>query len=174
MSLVCLSMAAILSTSQLSWPPGALGVPLMFTEEPMIVSQDLISGVCTDSTGIERGDLEEWTSTPGACDKVVCHVEPSGNYTVTHNCRPTEPNENPDTTNCVWQTDSTAAYPDCCPQLSCAAASLLSTIDPLSCYDLASHWACSVWYNLTVGCTDAGHTAYNYTQTFCRKTCSLC
>ena len=43
-----------------------------------------VSGVCKDYTGAERSDLEEWSSAAGACDRVVCHVEPSGNYTVTH------------------------------------------------------------------------------------------
>ncbi|XP_012943014.1 uncharacterized protein LOC101859128 [Aplysia californica] len=156
------------------WPPAARSAPLLFTQEPMIVSQEYLSGTCVDSTGAERSDLEEWTSTSGACDRIVCHVEPSGNYTVTHSCRPREPAENPDTTNCVWETDSLVAYPDCCPKLSCGAASVLTTVDPTSCFDIASAFACGVWANLTTNCTDMSVDVFNYSQVFCRSTCGIC
>jgi len=155
-------------------PPGARSTPVLFTSETQIVSQQLLTGVCLDSSGAERADLTEWSSSSGACDKIVCHVEPSGNYTVTHECRQTEPSENPDTTNCVWVTNTTASFPDCCPQLDCSQASALTTIDPLTCYDLASSFACTTWQNATNNCTDTLIDVYNYTQVYCRNTCGLC
>ncbi|KAK3782494.1 hypothetical protein RRG08_061725 [Elysia crispata] len=148
--------------------------PLVFVEEPMIVSKELLTGACVDNVGVQRADLANWTSSAGACDMVVCHVEPSGNYTVTHNCRPREPYENPDSVNCEWISNSSATYPDCCSELSCGTATPLSTIDPLLCYDLSSAFACGFWYNITNGCNDTSAFMYNISQVYCRDTCGLC
>ncbi|RUS76238.1 hypothetical protein EGW08_016011 [Elysia chlorotica] len=172
-SVLCGAAALVTMMVVMSSAPSAQvrAAPLLFVEEPMIVSKELITGACVDNTGVERADLAEWTSSAGACDKVVCHVEPSGNYTVTHDCRPREPYENPDSVNCEWISNSSATYPDCCPELSCSTATPLSTIDPLLCYDLASTFACGFWYNITGGCNDTSAFMYNVSQVYCRDTC---
>jgi len=160
-------------------PRGAGAAPTTWggTTEAMVVQQTLLSGRCTDGSGVVRQDLEEWTSSSGSCDRIVCHVEPSGNYTVTHSCRPIEPNENPDQANCAWISNTTATYPNCCPKLSCSLATALTTVDPTTCYDLADSNSCQVWQNITSNCTVPSAQlsgVYNYTQTYCRRTCGIC
>lgn len=174
--LICSAAALLTGLAVITSGPSlkVRAAPLLFVAEPMIVAKELLSGVCVDNLGAERGDLEQWTSTAGACDLVVCHVEPSGNYTVTHTCRPREPYENPDSVNCEWVSNTTATYPDCCPELSCGTSLPLSTVDPLLCYDLASTFACEFWYNITKGCNDTTAFMYNTSQVYCRDTCGLC
>ncbi|GFO18880.1 hypothetical protein PoB_004538500 [Plakobranchus ocellatus] len=79
-----------------------------------------------------------------------------------------------DSENCEWVSNSSATYPDCCPMLSCATATPLTTIDPLLCYDLASTFACGFWYNITAGCNETSAFMYNVSQIYCRNTCGLC
>jgi len=157
---------------------GVIAAPVTFsgTSESMVVQQTLLTGRCVDGSGTARNDLDEWTTSAGSCDRIVCHVEPSGNYTVTHSCRPIEPSENPDQTNCAWISNPANTYPDCCPKLSCSLGTALTTVAPGTCLDLADNSSCTIWQTITNNCTDASTSPiiYNYTRTFCNRTCGNC
>ncbi|XP_076462641.1 uncharacterized protein LOC143294994 [Babylonia areolata] len=141
------------------------------TNVTMVVEKTLISGPCMDSNNAIVGDQAEWST---GCNKIVCHEEPSGNYTVTHGCRDLVPSENPDDLNCITIENTNAAYPDCCPYLDCGSASGLSTIDPTACVDVSKTSSCLIWKELTNNCTDTTAFVYNLTLVYCRYTCGYC
>ncbi|KAK7100126.1 uncharacterized protein [Littorina saxatilis] len=144
--------------------------PIATTNETMVVAKTLLVGPCIDDTGAEVGDQAEWTT---GCNKEVCHVEPSGNYTVTHGCRILVPSENPDTVNCVTVENTGSAYPDCCPQLQCGAPSY-STSAPSSCFDISDNRTCYIWKELSGNCADTTSFVYNFTLVYCQQTCGYC
>lgn len=144
---------------------------LATTNNTMVVSQTLLAGPCVDGRGVQVGAQAKWST---GCNKIVCHAESSGNYTVTHGCRTFEPSENPDSVNCVVVSETSLAYPGCCPKLQCGAASPRTTPNPLGCYDLSSSSTCLIWKKLSSNCTLTNAYVYNFTLTYCRSTCGFC
>ncbi|KAL8600729.1 hypothetical protein ACOMHN_057317 [Nucella lapillus] len=137
----------------------------------MVVGKSLIVGACVNNVGNTVGDEDEWFS---GCSKIVCHVEASGNYTVTHGCRDLVPSENPDTTNCNILENTGATYPACCPYLECGSAPGYSTLSPTACLDRSPQNACNIWKALTSNCTKSTAKAHNFTQVYCRASCGIC
>ncbi|XP_025111352.1 uncharacterized protein LOC112574470 [Pomacea canaliculata] len=150
---------------------GVMGTSSSATNKTMIVSQRAVSGPCVNSGGVVVSDLAEWST---GCNKIVCHVQLTGNFTVTHGCPGYEPSQNPDSQNCQYIQHDSLPYPDCCPTLKCGVASLLTTLASSACVDLHTPRVCQIWASMTNNCTDTTAPAYNFAVAFCNSTCRLC
>ncbi|XP_052090555.1 uncharacterized protein LOC127727148 [Mytilus californianus] len=152
-------------------------VTLSIISDPRIASKVEYTSDCIDDLGTTRAHNDVWETT-GGCDRNRCWHGTLKNYLIKHSCTEITDSYNPDSPNCLPVANTTLSFPGCCPVLSCATASPVTTISPTACYDRSSAFACSFWYNMTGGCQPGVDTyndrLYNYTLIGCRQLCGHC
>lgn len=131
---------------------------------------------CEDANGAPQSHQDSWTSAVNACDHVMCWEGTLRNYTILSQCKQLGVQENPDPSNCHEVSNSSLAWPDCCPSLQCAANNYVApTTAP--CDDGGDTDACVIWKDHFQACDENNVTIpilYNITSVYCNKTCGFC